>query len=518
MDKIYNPIMVDKLIGCLIIDTTLANNEKYPLTIGDKKLNYADSDFCTLLHRMIATTLINMSNKGVKQATITDIIEYIKPYNTYYNLLVEESQNDPIGYLETISNPMICDIGNYEYYYGTVRKMSLLREMRDDGDCIEKYWSNDKSDEDNYSNLEEYTCEDIINDLEGRAIEKKRKYSRNKVKEEYVAGTDFLEYKELFKTEPLIGNSFQSEYLNGIFRGMFGFIIRSAKSGGGKSILSIGDLCKTTMTEYWDYETSCFVKNKSREGSSLFINTELELREELDIIIVSWVSGVPRNHITDGLYEDGEEERVEYANKIVLESGMYIVDDPEFTTKSLTETIKHYAINKKIKTCCFDYIANNGFVSKEISKETNVPQREDMVLLALTDRLKQVQRDTGISLISSTQTNGTEDNTEYPTESCLAGGKSQVRKTNGTMIMLPPTKKELEQTSMLFAKCTRGKFKCDIEINNVLHIIKGRNSKYPKNIKVFQYIDLGTGRTIDLFCTNKNNEPITVDKLKIEKN
>ena len=113
MDKIYNPIMVDKLIGCLIIDTTLANNEKYPLNIGDKKLNYKDSDFCTLLHRMLVTTLTNLANKGVKQATVTDIIEYIKPYNTYYNLLVEESQNDPIGYLETISNPMICEIGNY---------------------------------------------------------------------------------------------------------------------------------------------------------------------------------------------------------------------------------------------------------------------------------------------------------------------------------------------------------------------------------------------------------------------
>ena len=152
-------------------------------------------------------------------------------------------------------------------------------------------------------------------------------------------------------------------------------------------------------------------------------------------MIIAWISGVPRNHILDGNYDEGEEERVDRASEILLESGLYVVDDPEFTTKSLVETIKDYAFNKGVQTVCFDYIANNGFVSKEISNETKVPQREDMVLLALTDRLKQVQRECGISLISAVQTNGTEDSMEYPTESCLAGGKSQVRKTDGTTIM-----------------------------------------------------------------------------------
>lgn len=231
-------------------------------------------------------------------------------------------------------------------------------------------------------------------------------------------------------------------------------------------------------------------------------------------MFISWISNVDRSHIIDGKYEEDEEERVDYASKILKESELYVVDDPEFTTKSLTQTIENYCRDYNIKTVCFDYCQNNGFVAKEISSETKVPQREDMVLLALTDRLKQVQRKCKISLISSVQTNGLEDSMEYPTEAVMAGGKSQVRKTDGTMCMLPPTKKELEQTSMLLQK--RG-FTTDLNyINNVVHIIKGRGSRYPKNIKVFQHMGLGTLRTIDLYCTDKFNRPINVDKLIIE--
>lgn len=278
---------------------------------------------------------------------------------------------------------------------------------------------------------------------------------------------------------------------------------------------SIGDLCKTTIKEYYDPKLKKWVKNKSRIGAGLFINTEMDLRREVDPMIIAWISNVSRSHIMDGRYVDDEEERVDYANQILIDSELYIVDDPEFTTKSLQETISDYVLNKKVKNICFDYVQNNGFVAKEISSETKVPQREDMVLLTLTDRLKQAQRKYGVGLISSCQTNGNEDNFAYPNESCLAGGKSQIRKTDGTYIMLEPTNKELEQTKPIFDKIAKGNFGIE-QPNNVIHIIKGRASKYPKHMKIFQYIDLGTCRTYDLYCTDKNNCPINVDKLIIE--
>ncbi len=503
---LYNHRQVDLLLGCIIKDTSLANSSKYPLCKEDFK---GDKD--SLFQLYLYSTLYNLNLRGIKTATLIDIDTFIKAYPSQYNVFNDEGGLDRV---ETISK--LAEIDNFEGYYNSVRKMSLLRDAKDDGDNISEFWDDSKKDEDNYAKVEEYTLEEMIDYFEARIVKRRRKFSRKQVKEEYVAGTDFMETKERFKDLPLIGNSFQSEYLNGIFRGMFGFIIRTAKSGGGKSVLSLGDLCKTCILEYWDFDKHAFIKNKSRVGNALFINTELELREQLDVATIAWISGVERDHIIDGKYIDDEEFRVDYASDILLKSGMFFVDDPEFTTDTLIETIKFYTSQHAVKTVMFDYISNNGFVAKQLSSETKIPQREDMVLLELTSRLKQVQRDTGCCLISACQTNGQEDSMEYPTSACMAGGKSQERKTDGVLVMLPPTKKELEQTSTLLAKVNNGKFGDGFKINNVCHIIKGRNSKYEKNIKIFQYVDLGTLRTVDLFCTNKHNAPINVEKLVIE--
>ena len=502
---IYSNSLADKLLGCYIKNPELCISEKYEI---DK------DDFKVLFHKIIFVVCYNLAIEGYKAITTMDFEQWLEPYTSQFEIYKDNNGSE---YIDTIIE--LVNEENFEAYYKEFRKYSCLNEYKEKGFDVSKFFDETKDDLSQFENLNKYSIEDIINYFEGLQVEVKRKYNR-KVKEEYIAGTDFAESKERFKESPLVGNSFQSPYLNGIYRGMYGFLLRVAKSGSGKSILSMGDLCKTTIKEYYDLDKKEFVINKSRKGAGLFINTELDLRNELDPMIIAWISGVPRNHIIDGQYDDGEEERVDKAGEILLNSELYIVDDPEFTTKSLTETIRDYAFNKSVKTVCFDYIQNNGFVAKELSSETKVPQREDMVLLALTDRLKQVQRECDIALISAVQTNGNEDNMENPNEACLAGGKSQVRKTDGTMIMLYPTKKELDQLGTLIQKWNYkynpNSFGNTIMPNNVIHIIKGRGSKYPKNIKVFQYIDLGTARTYDMFCTDKANNPIDVDKLVIE--
>lgn len=81
------------------------------------------------------------------------------------------------------------------------------------------------------------------------------------------------------------------------------------------------------------------------------------------------------------------------------------------------------------------------------------------------------------------------------------------------MVMMPPRQKELDIFEELIVN---GKLDTQNRPNNIIHIIKGRSSEFPKYIKVFQYVDLGTGRSEDLLVLDKDNNPIKINKTYIE--
>lgn len=485
------------VLGCIMNNVELLKSDKYFLDRDD----FSPSKF----HQILFAVIDNLADNDIVEIDKMAIDRFAQNYPKQYEVLI---QNDFLVFVDNCKK--IANQNLFALYYNNLKKMSLLRVYKKQGRDISQFY-----DEviDNIKNLDNYTVEQIINHFEAQDYDIRKRFIKNVNVREYQAGTNFAETKERLKESPLMGSSFQSPYLNTIFRGAMGLILRVGKTGAGKSVLSLGDLCQMTVTEYWDYKSQSFIKNKSREGSSLFINTEMDLETGLDIIIIAWISGVERGKILDGKYTKDEEYRIDRAREILLESELYIVDDPSFTIDSLVSEIKDYVYNKQVKNVCFDYIQDNGIVSGKLANETKIPQRQDMVLLTLTDRLKQVQRECDINIITGCQTNNEEDTMPFPTESCLAGGKSQVRKTDGTMVMLPPKQKELDIFEELMID---GKLDTKNRPNNIIHIVKGRSSAYPKYIKVFQYVDLGTGRSEDLLVLDKDNKPITINKTFIE--
>lgn len=472
------------LLGCLIQRPNLSVDDKYPLN----KKDFSEQ----LFHMRLYQAIHALAQRGANSISAMECYNLCKGNQAVKELF---DLNNLSAFIETVSK--VADVNNFNLYYSTVRKCSLINAFKEAGFDTAKF----------EQDISRYTEEEISSHFLSQAEKISREFKCGAEREEYLAGADFIATKNKFKESPDYGPSFQSPYLNSIYRGQSGLILRAGKSGFGKSVQSMGDVCKCCCREYWDDELKQFVPNKSAVGPALFINTEMDLRKELDPLIIAWISGVSRGKIKDGYYRGDEEERVERAAQILLDSKLYIVDDPCFTTTSIVSTIKEYKNIHGIKLACFDYIQNNGFVASEIAGETKIPQREDMVLLALTDRLKQVQRMCDIPVLTSVQTNGMEDTMKYPTEACLAGSKGQIRKTDATMVILPPKQDEIDLFNMAKENPNLGIGENAV-CNTVTHILKGRNSKFPRHVKIYQQVDYGTGRTHDWFSTDKDGNQV----------
>lgn len=491
------------LLGCLANRPNLILSSKY--RIGDNDFKCKGNEESRFYH-VIYRTMYNLVSSGAE--TIDEVIvdTFLQNYPEQYELC---KQYDFMSFIPEIKR--IVDADNIAYHYDVVRKFAMLREYKSMGFDITEIYDESKDESSQRSKLDSISLRDIDTYFESKRLEIKRNFISTENIEHYKAGDDFEITKETFKETPRLGLSFQSPYLNDVYRGIMGLTLRSGGSGSGKTTLSIGDACMSGIKYYYDLEKKKYITNKSYIGNVLFINTEMDLREELDIMFVAWISGVSRQKIMDGIYMHDEEERVDKAYQILQQSGIYVVDDPEFTAKNLEEIIEDYIIDKNVKLVVFDYVQNNGYVAGELAEESGIPMREDMVLLTLTDRLKQISRKHNVPILTGTQLNGRELELAYPTEACLAGGKSQVRKADSVMIIKALSEKDRADIEAYIA--TNPEFE---NVNLVTYSIKGRASRYPKFIRIYHHVDLSNGRIKDLFATYKDLAPISdIEKLRI---
>ena len=80
----------------------------------------------------------------------------------------------------------------------------------------------------------------------------------------------------------------------------------------------------------------------------LFITTEQEL-EEIQTMMIAFLSNVNEEHILNGEYEEGEEERVMQAAKILKESPIYVEELPDFSLQDVENKIKKNIRDNNVK-------------------------------------------------------------------------------------------------------------------------------------------------------------------------
>lgn len=492
------------MLGCLMKNPDLLFNERYPL---------CKDDFSPVeLHKIIYCAIAKLAVKGAGIVTEVEIDNYVKDYPAKYEILQD---GDWMGFVDTVRE--LSNSENYELYYNTVRKFSLLREMQKNGDSIVDYYDEMKSEESQNENLNKFTIEDIVRDIEVKSSHYRSKYDTNYTRAEMWAGEGFENVLDSFKETPAFGALVNSPYLTTLFQGWCRshLLMRSAPSGMGKTRTAVGDLCMVSAQEMWSDEIGDFLVNSNFQGSSFYIHTEQKQETEIQPIFIACIANIPYHKIRKHDLTHEEELRVKKAAEILRASKIRLIDMPDFTISKLDSKIKECAVGHGCAYGVFDYIWDNNAAGRELKDMTGVSQRQDMLFLSIASQLKVMAENYNVGLYTMSQLNGNEKTNDIIDEACVFGSKAMKTKLDGGSIMLWPRKKELKLAEpYMRAKGFTGK----IMPNMIDHVYKTRYGLLDKeNIKVWSYLDKGTCRRTDLFCTDSfSNEYIKVPKPELE--
>ena len=487
MEKLVDKTSIMQVFGCLMKDPLLfAQIDKYHLDI---------IDFPDRFQKIIFSSLINMFSEGVRVITPLDIDNYL---NSYQDLKKIYENNNGLQYIQDCEE--IGELSNFNYYYQRVKKFSALRALRDEGFDISSFYCEDILNV-NYTTIQErfdtLTVADIFSEIKKKlfAIEEKYVVSNDGGGASLASG-GLRQLKEQYKIVPEIGIPLQGVYYNSAVRGARKgkYYLRSAGSGMGKTRLMVGDACNISIPIYYDTYQKKWVEKEFFE-KSLIITTELD-KDEIQTMILAWISGVNEDKILNGNYFFDEESRVDKAIEIVEKYEDYLIlekmPDPSIT--QVEATIRKQCLVNNVENVFYDYIFSSPSLLNEYA---SLKIREDIILMMLSTSLKDLASELNVFMQSSTQLSGDfKGKRGIKDQSLLRGSKAVADKVDVGVITTWIEKEERD-----IIETVANKLNCQIP-NYVTDIYKARRSKY-KNIKIWSKVDLGTCRMVDLFATDE---------------
>ena len=269
----------------------------------------------------------------------------------------------------------------------------------------------------------------------------------------------------------------------------------------------IADACYIACDEIYDREEQKWVKNGTKEPT-LFISTEQET-DEIQTMMIAFLSDVQEDHILNNAYENGEWERVVYAANLLKNSPIYIQLMPDFSLKDIENNIKVGVYNHDVRYVFLDYLHSSMKILSEITAKTGIKGlREDNILFMISIRLKDLCNQYSIFIMSATQLNGDYRTAAVYDQNLLRGAKSIADKIDMGALMLETVPEDIESLKPILSQ---GQFETP-EIK--MSIYKNRRNKY-KGILLWCKADRGTCKIIPMFATNYNYEMIPIDDVRI---
>lgn len=484
----------------------------HPDTLRDNKYRFDIRDFPTGLTQVVYMAINNCAQGGCTVVTPQELLATVENSAKATKIFTDSNGSQYINDCYGLGKE--DKWGNFEYHYSLLKKQSLLLSFKAQGFNISELWTENplsvELDEKQTANLEKLSIDDIINFFEKKIDIQRSFYSENEGQASIRASEGMQALVESLKATPEMGAPMNSKILNTIYRGarLGKLYMRSGSSGSGKSRLMLADACKVAIPYIYNIEEKNWTVNEF-SAPTLFITTELEV-EEIQTMIIAYVSGVDETHILDGKYEEGEEDRVHKAIAAINASPLYLEQVPSFNMEDIERVIRKHKTTNDVQYIFFDYVFISGKMITEMAqKSRGIKMREDNVLYLFMERMKFLCNKYHIHINTASQLNGEWKNVKTADETVLRGAKAMADKLDCGAIVLRVTELDKEMLAPIL-ESTMYK-----EPNLVYNIYKVRRGRFTK-VKLWVYFDYGTLRTQDLFVTTNEYEIIPIESTNLD--
>lgn len=270
----------------------------------------------------------------------------------------------------------------------------------------------------------------------------------------------------------------------------------------------VADACNFACNKLYNLDQQKWLNNGIKEPT-LFITTEQDA-DEIQTMMLAFLSGVNEEHILNGEYLDGEEERVRQAGSYLKEAPLFIEELPDFSLQDVEDVIRKNIREHGVKYVIHDYIHTSLKILEEITRRSGgVKLREDNILFMLSTKLKDLCNQLGVFILSATQLNGQYTESDTPDQNLLRGAKSIADKIDVGYIILNVKNEDLVALNPILKSNL-------FDIPTIkLSIYKNRRGRY-KSVYLWCKADLGCCRIDPLFCTNYNYEILSINDTDIQ--
>lgn len=498
--KYVDTTAVMQVIGCVF------NNPRL-LEITDK-YSIVDEDFADTFHKTVFGAIYKIHELGANKITLESLSDF---FSTRPKSAAVYKQGKGEEWLLKISEN--CMPSAFDYYYGRLKKFSLLRAYDNCGIDVSDIYDADnildtKKKQLQEDQLDNATLEEIADKVDAKIDAIRLQYVDDSFGEAQQAADGIFELIERFAEHPEAGVPLYGPLVNTVTRGarLKKFYLRSAATGIGKTRSMIADACYIGCNKIYD-ETFGWIGSGPAEPT-LFIATEQDL-EEIQTMMLAFLSNVNEEHIIYSEYGEGEKERVLQAAQLLKESPIYVEELPDFSLQDIENKIKKNIRDHGVKYIFHDYIHTSLKILEEITRRSGgVKLREDNVLFMLSTRLKDICNQYGVFIMSATQLNGDYQDSKTPDQNLLRGAKSIADKIDYGSILLAVKDDDLVALENILS--TNVFERPTIKMS----IYKNRRGRY-KGVILWCKADLGVCRIKPMFCTTYDYEMVSIDDVRI---